>query len=225
MAPTTPRCSLAEPAAGSGVAASLGLSLAAVGAAGNAGLITPAGYNNVVAIHPTIGLVSRDLVLTTFGQCGTVGPLTRTVKDAAYLLQAMAGVDSNDNYTSAIPWASGASAPDYVAACSKDALHGKRIGVIRNTFKELGTEPGGVIYKAFNEALDTLREAGAEIVDNTNYTAYDQWSNYTSAPFVFTGFRTAFEKYTSQLTTNPNKHPLDWRCSELHAELPARGLS
>lgn len=55
--------------------------------------------------------------------------MARTVKDAAYVLQAIAGKDPYDNYTSAIPRI---PLPDYVAACKLSSLKGKRIGVPRN---------------------------------------------------------------------------------------------
>ena len=55
--------------------------------------------------------------------------MARSVKDAAYLLQAIAGMDPYDNYTSAIPYD---PLPDYVAACNFSGLQGKRIGIPRN---------------------------------------------------------------------------------------------
>lgn len=61
----------------------------------------------------------------------TVGPMARSVKDAAYLLQAIAGRDPKDNYTSAAP----AKLPDYVEACDFDSLRGARVGVPRNVIE------------------------------------------------------------------------------------------
>ena len=57
----------------------------------------------------------------------TIGPMARTVKDAARLLQVIAGVDRHDNYTSASPFKDGY--PDYLAACKISGLQGKRIGI------------------------------------------------------------------------------------------------
>lgn len=59
----------------------------------------------------------------------TVGPMTKTVKDSAYVLQSIAGVDPHDNYTSAIP---SQTDLDFVAACKLSALAGARLGVPRN---------------------------------------------------------------------------------------------
>ncbi|KAI7301127.1 amidase, partial [Hortaea werneckii] len=114
---------------GSGVASSIGLSLAALGTETSGSILSPSDVNNLVGIKPTVGLTSRYLVIPISEHQDTIGPMARTVKDAAYVLQALAGPDQYDNYTSAIPWANDTSAkPDYVAACDYNSLAGKRIG-------------------------------------------------------------------------------------------------
>lgn len=89
----------------------------------------PSSSKNLVGIKPTVGLTSRSLVIPISEHQDTVGPMVRTVKDAAYVLQAIAGKDPYDNYTSAIPRT---PLPDYVAACKLSGLKGKRIGVPRD---------------------------------------------------------------------------------------------
>lgn len=132
--------------------------------------------------------------------------MARTVKDAAYILQAIVGPDRYDNYTSAIPWASdsaNATTPDYVAACKFDALAGKRIGIPRNAFgvRDMVSAP---IFDAFESAIVVLKEAGAIIVDNTNYTAYESYLNSTAEGTVLNGdFVPNLGAYLSQLTYNP----------------------
>jgi amidase len=134
--------------------------------------------------------------------------MARTVKDAAYILQAIAGFDPADNYTSAIPWANNSTttpAPDYVAACQFDALQGKRIGVPRNA---IGAPDrySAPIYAAFESALTVLRNAGAIIVENTNYTAYDAYLNSTAEGTVLNAdFGPNLATYLAQLTYNPNQ--------------------
>lgn len=133
--------------------------------------------------------------------------MARTVKDVAYILQAIVGPDKYDNYTSAIPWASNsanATAPDYVAACRFDALAGKRIGIPRNAFgtRNIVSAP---IFDAFESAIAVLEEAGAIIVDNTNYTAYESYLNSTAEGTVLDGdFVPNLSAYLAQLTYNPN---------------------
>lgn len=192
---------------GSGVSASIGLALGCLGSETDGSIISPSQMNNVVGIKPTLGLTSRALVIPISEHQDTVGPMARTVKDAAYILQAIAGPDMYDNYTSAIPWAmnnTNATAPDYPAACQFDALLGKRIGVPRNAIgtRTRSTAP---IYDAFEAALNVLRNAGAIIVDNTNYTAYAQYANSTAEDTVLSGdFGPNLAHYLAQLTYNPN---------------------
>jgi amidase len=91
---------------GSGVSSSLGLAFASLGTETDGSILSPSQMNNIVGIKPTVGLTSRSLVIPISEHQDTVGPMARTVKDAAYILQAIAGPDQYDNYTSAIPWAS-----------------------------------------------------------------------------------------------------------------------
>lgn len=154
---------------GSGVGASIGLALAALGTETSGSIISPSEVNNLVGIKPTVGLTSRALVVPISQRQDTVGPMARTVKDAAYLLQAIAGSDPADNYTSASPFGK-SKLPDYVAACNYNGLVGKRIGIPRNLI------PDGSITdaqaSAFENSIEVIRKAGAIIVDNTNATSY-----------------------------------------------------
>ena len=137
-----------------------------------------------------------------------MGPMARTVKDAAYLLQAIAGKDPNDNYTSAIPFD---SLPDYVAACNYSSLRGKRIGIPRNVITpEPGDEP---VLAAFEAAIQIIKRAGAIIVDNINITPYalDQYLNGNASTIVLDADFVSDlpDEYLSKLTYNPeNVHNL-----------------
>ena len=161
-----------------------------------------------MGIKPTVGLTSRALVIPISQRQDTVGPMARSVKDAAYLLQAIAGKDPNDNYTSAIPYD---PLPDYVAACNYSSLRGKRIGIPRNVITpEQGDEP---VLAAFEAAIQTIKRAGATIVDNTNITAYalDQYLNGNSSIIVLEADFVSDlpDEYLSKLTYNPeNVHDL-----------------
>ncbi|KAF2680816.1 amidase signature enzyme [Lentithecium fluviatile CBS 122367] len=185
---------------GSGVSSSLGLAAASLGTETDGSILSPSQMNNLVGIKPTVGLTSRALVIPISEHQDTVGPMARTVKDAAYLLQAIAGPDAHDNYTSAIP--SNGTLPNYVAACKLDALKGKRIGVPRNTLAwSTRTAP---IQAAFESALTVLKEAGAIIVDNTNYTAYDEYIQSNAETVVLeVDFVANLKSYLDQLTYNP----------------------
>ncbi|EMD88568.1 hypothetical protein COCC4DRAFT_209187 [Bipolaris maydis ATCC 48331] len=192
---------------GSGVAASIGLAFGTLGTETDGSIISPSQVNNIVGIKPSVGLTSRSLVIPISEHQDTVGPIARTVKDAAYILQAIVGPDQYDNYTSAIPWAKNATnvtVPDYVSACRLDALEGKRIGVPRNAIgtPDVSTAP---VYAAFEAALDVLRSAGAIVVEGTNYTAWDQYLQSNAEGIVLDGdFSPNLASYLSQLTYNPN---------------------
>lgn len=186
---------------GSGVSSSLGLAVASLGTETDGSILSPSESNNIVGIKPTVGLTSRALVIPISEHQDTVGPMARTVKDAAYLLQAIAGSDTYDNYTSAIPF--NGSLPDYVAACRLDALKGKRIGIPRNTFRSR-TATTAPILDAFEASLNVLKEAGAIIVDNTNYTAYAEYLQSDAEEVVLeVDFVANLKSYLDQLTYNP----------------------
>jgi amidase len=127
--------------------------------------------------------------------------MARTVKDAAYILQAIAGSDAYDNYTSAIP--NNGSLPDYVAACKLDALQGKRIGIPRNAIGPR-TNTTAPILDAFEASLATLEQAGAIIVDNTNYTAWEDYIQSDAEEIILeVDFVANLKAYLAQLTYNP----------------------
>ena len=189
---------------GSGVSSSLGLALAALGTETDGSILSPSDVNNLVGIKPSVGLTSRYLVVPISEHQDTIGPMARTVKDAAYVLSAIAGKDvEHDNYTSAIPFK---TMPDYVAACDFSALRGKRIGVPRNLIDLSYDATAAPIVPVFNAALDVLRKAGATVIDNTNFTGYDALNNgpYSNNVLYMDFFTDLYKEYFSKLTLNPH---------------------
>ena len=77
---------------GSGVSSSIGLAWASLGTETSGSILSPSETNNLVGIKPSVGLTSRHLVVPISERQDTVGPMARTVTDAAYLLQAIAGI-------------------------------------------------------------------------------------------------------------------------------------
>lgn len=129
--------------------------------------------------------------------------MARTVKDAAYILQAIAGVDPYDNYTSAIP--NNGVLPDYVAACNLSAFTGARIGVPRNVLSLFSDSTNGPLTDAFEKALGTIKAAGATIVDSTNFTGAEAFLNSSAETLVLQAdFISNLASYLSLLTYNPN---------------------
>lgn len=154
-------------------------------------------------IFQAVGLTSRSLVIPISEHQDTIGPMMRTVKDAAYLLQAIAGVDSYDNYTSAIP--NNGTLPDYVAACNYSALSGAQIGIPRNVIELFSDNTTTPQTDAFAVAIGVLTGAGAIIVDNANFTNATDFLNSTSETLVLNAdFIVNLATYLAELTYNPN---------------------
>ncbi|KAJ9644015.1 hypothetical protein H2201_006654 [Coniosporium apollinis] len=189
---------------GSGVASDLGLALASLGTETSGSILSPSNRNNVVGIKPTVGLTSRNLVIPISEHQDTIGPMARSVKDAAYVLQAIAGVDPNDNYTLAIP--NNGSIPDYVAACNFSSLRGARIGIPANVIELFteGTTRWAPELDAFYASVEVLRNAGATIIEDANYTAFAEYQNSTTGIEVLNAdFLVNLAQYFASLTYNP----------------------
>ncbi|KAI1766940.1 amidase signature enzyme [Hypoxylon sp. FL1150] len=185
---------------GSAVASALGLALGCLGTETDGSILSPASKNSVVGIKPTPGLTSRDLVVPISERQDTIGPMTRTVKDAAIILHAIAGVDPYDNYTSAIP--NEGVIPDYVSACKLTALAGSRIGISRNIM-ELRAVKAQI--PAFEQAVSVLKAAGATIVDNIDFPSAAEFLHSGVKDLIIQAdFPVNLASYLSQLTENPN---------------------
>ena len=143
---------------GSAVAVAANLTVVAVGTETNGSVICPSSINGIVGIKPTIGLVSRDGIIPIAHSQDTAGPMARTVKDAALLLNAMSANDPGDAASAARP----ETLPDYAAGLHADALEGKRIGVLRTYF---GVGKDARVEKILNDSIELLKAKGAEIVD------------------------------------------------------------
>ena len=115
----------------------------------------PAALCGVVGLKPTYGRVSRYGLLAFASSLDQIGPLTRTVEDAAIALGVLAGEDAADSTAAAEP------VPDYTAALTGD-VNGLRIGVPRAFITE-GVDPE--VSAAIEAALAVLRDRGASLVD------------------------------------------------------------
>ncbi|KAJ3713727.1 amidase signature enzyme [Lentinula guzmanii] len=150
---------------GSGVTTSIGLTAVALGSETDGSITCPTGNNNLAGVKPSVGLTSRAGVIPISEHQDTVGPMARSITDAAIVLSVIAGKDPNDNFTSAQP----PVVPDYTQALNTNALNGARIGVPRQVFLDgsdlTGNGSLSAIGLAFEQALDVIRELGATVVD------------------------------------------------------------
>ena len=146
---------------GSAVAVAAGMVPLAVGTETDGSIVCPASVNGIVGIKPTLGLVSQRGIVPIAHSQDTAGPMATSVRDAAWLLMAMVGPDSEDP---ASPTEPGRFGRDYAAALKLDGLRGKRIGVVRSL---AGFHEG--VDARFDQAIADLRAAGAEIVDGLSF--------------------------------------------------------
>src|SRR5438128_3095113 len=125
----------------------------------------PAAFNSLVGLRPTVPLVSRYGMMPATPSQDTLGPIARTVKDAALLVDVIAGYDPNDPVTA---YAAGQVPPTYTAFLDKDGLRGARLAVIREPF-DPKTDTASDDYKnvkaAMDKAIADIRNLGAEVID------------------------------------------------------------
>lgn len=142
---------------GSGVAVAANLCAVAVGTETDGSVIAPASFTGIVGIKPTIGLLSRSGIIPISKTQDTAGPMARTVKDAAILLAAMAGIDESDPVTKE---SRNKAKKDYTVFLDANSLKGKRIGVEKSFLK--GHEGVVAVYK---QAIELMKSRGATVVE------------------------------------------------------------
>jgi amidase len=143
---------------GSAAAVSAAFCAAALGTETDGSIVCPAHQNGVVGIKPTVGLTSRAGVVPISASQDTVGPLGKTVADAAALLGVLTGVDPRDPATAA---SAGDSLADYGQFVDVNGLEGVRIGVMRAAVTGYSPEADSV----YEDAIAALTSAGATLLD------------------------------------------------------------
>ncbi len=139
---------------GSAAAVAAGTAVAALGSDTGGSIRQPASFCGVVGLMPTYGRVSRYGLIAFASSLDRIGPLTRTVEDAARLLLVLAGRDPRDATSADVP------APDYLAQLEKP-VRGLKLGIPREYFGE-GLDPE--VRAAVEAAIEKLAEAGCEVV-------------------------------------------------------------
>ncbi|WP_234855198.1 Asp-tRNA(Asn)/Glu-tRNA(Gln) amidotransferase subunit GatA [Paracoccus everestensis] len=158
---------------GSAAAVAADLCLAATGTDTGGSIRQPAAFTGIVGLKPTYGRVSRWGVIAYASSLDQAGPMTKTVRDAAIMLGAMASVDPQDSTSADHP------VPDYEAMLTGD-IRGKRIGIPRE-YRVDGMPPE--IDALWHKGAEMLRDAGAEIVDiSLPHTKYALPAYYVIAP-------------------------------------------
>ena len=158
---------------GSAAAVAADLCLAATGTDTGGSIRQPAAFTGTVGLKPTYGRVSRWGTIAFASSLDQAGPMTKTVRDAAIMLGAMASVDPKDSTSAEIP------VPDFESALTGD-IRGKKIGIPREYRMEGMPAEIDALWK---QGADMLRDAGAEIVDiSLPHTKYALPAYYVIAP-------------------------------------------
>jgi aspartyl-tRNA(Asn)/glutamyl-tRNA(Gln) amidotransferase subunit A len=158
---------------GSAAAVAADLCLAATGTDTGGSIRQPAAFTGTVGIKPTYGRCSRWGVVAFASSLDQAGPMTKTVRDAAIMLQAMCGHDAKDSTSADLP------VPDFEAMLTGD-IRGQKIGIPREYHMDGMPAEIEALWK---QGADMLRDAGAEIVDiSLPHTKYALPAYYVIAP-------------------------------------------
>jgi amidase len=179
---------------GTGVAIASNMAVLGTGSDTGQSIRSPASANNLIGIRATRGLVSRAGVIPNSLTQDEIGPLTRTVTDAALLLQVMAGYDPEDPITA---FSKDRIPKSYTQLLSRDALKGARIGVMMNM---MGTaERHQEVNKVMEDVIAKIQSLGATII-RFDFPEYDKLASVV-ATSQFEA-RTVMDNYFSRLPPN-----------------------
>jgi Asp-tRNA(Asn)/Glu-tRNA(Gln) amidotransferase A subunit family amidase len=179
---------------GTGAAVAANLALAGTGSDTGQSIRSPASANNLVGVRPTRGLVSRSGVIPNSQTQDEVGPIARTVTDAALILDVMAGYDPADPITA---FGRGHQPPSFTHLLHAEALGGARIGAMMNLFGK--DERHREVNEAMEGVITRMESQGATVV-RFELPEYDRL-----APIIATDryeARTVMEKYFATLPPN-----------------------
>src|SRR5215211_3633287 len=134
----------------------------------------PAALCGIVGLKPTYGRVSRHGLVAFASSLDQIGPMTRDVRDAALLLQAVAGHDPHDSTSANV------EIPDYLAEL-EGGVRGLRVGVVKELTQDEGIEPG--VREVVESVAGKLEEAGAEVGEaSLPHSGYGLPAYYIIAP-------------------------------------------
>lgn len=194
---------------GSAVAVAASLTAVAIGTETDGSIVCPSSANGIVGIKPTVGLVSRAGIIPISHSQDTAGPMARSVRDAAVVLGALAGVDARDPATAD---AGQRGLGDYTRFLDAEGLTEARIGVARRYF---GFHEA--VDRLMAEALDAMRARGAVIIDPNDLAS--------SSPLATFGPSAAMGRAETDVLLYEFKANLDAYLATLGGDAPARTLA
>lgn len=148
---------------GTGAAIAANLGLVGIGEDTGGSIRLPASFDSLVGVRVTPGLISRHGMSPLVGFQDTSGPMARTVRDAAILLDGMVGYDPKDEYTSAYLVARHPSS--YTEDLEDASVAGMTVGVVRQAFGDASNADSAPVNQVIESALKKIESAGAVLVD------------------------------------------------------------
>jgi amidase len=152
---------------GTGAAVAANLCTIGIGTETDGSIVCPSGVNGIVGLKPTLGLWSRSGIIPIAHSQDTAGPMTRTVRDTAILLGALAGFDPNDAKTHI---EKGEIFSDYTQFLNPDGLNGMRIGIATQM---TGFHKG--VTELFAQAVEVMKSKGAEVINEVTFEHQQKW--------------------------------------------------
>jgi len=162
---------------GTGAGISANLAAVGIGTETDGSIVCPSSSNGLAGIKPTVGLVSRAGIIPISHSQDSAGPMCRTVRDAAILLDALTGVDPDDAATAA---SAGQSRTDYAQYCDPNGLKGARIGVARKYFGF-----SDAVDALMEQALGVMKQQGATLVDPADISTLGKFDESELLVFMY----------------------------------------
>jgi amidase len=184
---------------GSAVAVAANLCAVAVGTETDGSILSPASYNGIVGIKPTLGLVSRSGIIPLAHSQDTAGPMARTVADAAILLGCLAGEDAADAVTGGNV---GKGYTDYSRFLDPDGLRGARVGVARGLF---GSHAG--VAEVMEAAMTELKRMGAVLIDPVDLPSLEKLGEHEFEVLLYE-FKADLNQFLATLGPHAHAHSL-----------------
>lgn len=185
---------------GPGAAIAANLAAAGIGTETSGSILSPASSNSLAGIKPTIGVVSRSGIIPIAHSQDTAGPMARTVRDAVLLLNAITGVDEEDEET---VWSRGDIPKDYTVFLKRSGLKDARIGIDRHYLKSLSDEK----VKIVNQALEVMKAKGAAVIDPVDIPSTETLEGRKSC-VMYQEFKWDLNSYLETVPANVPVHSL-----------------
>jgi amidase len=207
---------------GTGAAIAANLAAIGVGTETDGSVVCPSNANSLVGIKPTLGLISRAGIIPIAHSQDTAGPMCRTVRDAAILLDALAGVDERDVATrDSFAILAKSTFKGFANYLDANGLKGARIGVQRKSFGF-----NDAVDKVMNQCIDTMKRLGATVVDPADIPTQGKFDD-TELEVLLYEFKADLNKYLASLGPNAPvkslKEIIDFNEKNRDRELPYFG--